>query len=273
MISLYRSSLREVLLARDRGQQHLAAPFALADGPHLDPRRRRGQRAEVGIDVLRVRELFRRADDVAEGFLRRRDSIRRGQVIDKLGEEKRFRRVLADLGGVTGVDRLCRRVGSLGTWRSASRRPVRSGSASVRSIIGVVPGVCGHTRENTTGWTEEWEVSVPAFVYVGRGTARFGVSSCVVAGNRRVTRATISSARVEGTVSSSSRSVTRARSASDLRSARATIAPRSSRWSSAFVIGRFASRTVMVAISPSVIGSLQIAASMAASSAVEHGRK
>ena len=114
----------EVLLARDGREEHLAAPLALADGPHLHPRGRRGERAEVGVDVFRVRELLGRADDIAQRLLRRGDGVRRGQVVDELGEEERLGRVLADLRGVVGVDRLRRRIvgpGGPGSWRAAGR--------------------------------------------------------------------------------------------------------------------------------------------------------
>ena len=129
----------EVLLARDGREDHLAALLALADGPHLDPRGRRGERAEVGVDVLRVRELLGRADDIAQRLLRRGDGVRRGQVVDELGEEERLGRVLADLRGVVGVDRLRRRIVGPAPRELESSRPVRSHRASVRSVIRVVP--------------------------------------------------------------------------------------------------------------------------------------
>ncbi len=100
----------QVLLAGDGREDHLPAPLALADGPYPHPRGRRLERAEIGVDVLRIRELLRRADDIAQGLPRRGDGVRRGQVVDELGEEVRLRRVLTDLRGVIDIDPLRRRL-------------------------------------------------------------------------------------------------------------------------------------------------------------------
>ena len=78
-------------------------------------------------------------------------------MVDELGEEERLCRVLADLRGVVGVDRLRRRIGSPGAGASLRAEGLSEAKASVRSIIRVVPSVCAK-HQNPTGWTEEWEV-------------------------------------------------------------------------------------------------------------------
>ena len=97
----------EVFFAGDGGEEHLAAFLALADRPDLHARRGCGERAEVGIDIFRVSELFRCADDIAERLLRRGDGARAGQVVDEFGEEEGLGGKFADLGGVFGVEGLC----------------------------------------------------------------------------------------------------------------------------------------------------------------------
>ena len=61
------------LLVADREQDHVAAFLGLADRPELGPSRRGlGDRLQIAVDVGRVIEDARRADDVAEELERRR---------------------------------------------------------------------------------------------------------------------------------------------------------------------------------------------------------
>jgi hypothetical protein len=74
------------------------------------------------VNVFDVGQLVRRADDVAEDFVGRRDGRRRGQVIDQLGRENFVGGVLSDPRGVVLVVRLRARRRAVGLLREDVRR-------------------------------------------------------------------------------------------------------------------------------------------------------
>ncbi len=90
----------------DDDQDHLPPLLRITHREDLHSRRRSLQLAHVAVDVLRIRQLVRRTDDIAEHFLRRRDRIGGRQVIHQLGQEERFGRVLANLGRIAVVELL-----------------------------------------------------------------------------------------------------------------------------------------------------------------------
>ena len=92
----------------DRDRDHLAPFFAGADRVDLHARRRLREQPHVVVDLFRVRQLARRAGDVAEHRLRRRHGLRRRQVVDERRQEERLGRVFLDLLRVFLVDRLVR---------------------------------------------------------------------------------------------------------------------------------------------------------------------
>ena len=101
-----RVELREVRLGRNGDRDHLAAFFGLADRHHLDALRRRLlQHPHVLVDLFGVRELPRRARDIAENGLRGRNALRRRQIVGQRRIEECLRRVFLDLRGVLRVDR------------------------------------------------------------------------------------------------------------------------------------------------------------------------
>ena len=63
---IVRVHLLEQRLIPDRRRDHLAAFLALANGEHLHARRVLLQFAEVGVDLLGIGQLARRARDIAK---------------------------------------------------------------------------------------------------------------------------------------------------------------------------------------------------------------
>ena len=98
--------LRHDLVGRNRHGDHLAPFFGPADRVHLHALRRRFlQHAHVLIDLFGVRKPAGRTGDVAEHRLRRRNRLRRRQIVDERRREERLGGVLLDLRGVLLIDR------------------------------------------------------------------------------------------------------------------------------------------------------------------------
>jgi len=95
------------------GRDHLPPFFGPADREHSHPRARLLEHPEVPVHVGAVRQLAGRAGNVADDGLRRRNGLRRGEVVHQGRREERRRRVLLDLRGVRGVDLLRRGPGPL----------------------------------------------------------------------------------------------------------------------------------------------------------------
>ncbi len=132
---------------RDRHGDVLASLFGRADRPHLHAiRHRLGEHAHVLVDLLRVRQLSRRAGDVAEHRLWRRHAGLGRHVVDERREEERLGRVLLDLLRVLRVDRLIH--------RSARRR-------IGQVLLGARDCRCERDesgeRENVGGGTPHWD--------------------------------------------------------------------------------------------------------------------
>ena len=122
-LRLVRVELRHQRLGRDGDGDHLAALFRRADREDAHARRRFREQPHVLVDLLRVRQLGRRAGDVAERDLGRRDRLRGREIVDERRQEELFRRVLVDLLRVFLVDRL------RGDRGPVSRRRDRPGRA------------------------------------------------------------------------------------------------------------------------------------------------
>ena len=99
---------------RDGDDDHLAAVLCRPDGVDLHARRGLGEEAHVVVHLLRIRQLARRAGDVAEDRLRRRDGLGRGHVVDDGRQEEGLGGVLLDLLRVLLVDRLGGQAARLG---------------------------------------------------------------------------------------------------------------------------------------------------------------
>jgi hypothetical protein len=92
------------------GEDHHVAPFlGLSDPPHRDAIRCLVEGIVVPIDVIRVRQLARSADDAIEKLQGGRNGVRSRQVVDELGRNPRVLQVLLDLRGVFRVEFLFRR--------------------------------------------------------------------------------------------------------------------------------------------------------------------
>ena len=103
-VALVLVEIRDRRFVADREEHHVAAFLRLADRPELGALRRGlGDRLQVAVNVGRVIEDARRADDVAEELERRRHGGGRGKVIDQLGRDARIGEVLLDLRGVLRV--------------------------------------------------------------------------------------------------------------------------------------------------------------------------
>src|SRR6185295_2121442 len=91
----------------DREENHVAAFFGFADLPKLRARwGRLRDRLEIAMNVSRMIQDSRRADDMSEELERRRNRARRRKVIDQLGRDARIGQVLLDLRRVLLVDLL-----------------------------------------------------------------------------------------------------------------------------------------------------------------------
>ena len=98
--------LRDERRVGDGDGDHLAAFLRLADRKHFHARAGLRERPHVFVNLRTVGQLARRAGDIAENRLGRRNGLRGGQVIDERREEERRGRVFLDLPGVLLVDRL-----------------------------------------------------------------------------------------------------------------------------------------------------------------------
>jgi len=95
--------LGEVDFLGNGDNEHFAAFFRVADAPNFYARTLAGEQPKIGVDVLRVIEHIRRADDVMEKRVGRRNAGAERKMVDKFCAEKGFRRELLDLFGVLGV--------------------------------------------------------------------------------------------------------------------------------------------------------------------------
>ncbi len=105
-VGLVLVELRHQGFRGDGDDDHLPAVFGRPDGVDLHPRRELGEEAHVVVHLLRVRQLARRACDVAEDGLRRRHGLGRRHVVDDGRQEEGLGGVLLDLLRVLLVDRL-----------------------------------------------------------------------------------------------------------------------------------------------------------------------
>jgi hypothetical protein len=90
-------------LVGDREQHDVAPFFGRANLPVLHPRRRFRERLVISLNVLRVRQLARRAGNAAEERERRGNGGRGRHVIDELRRDPRILQILLDQPGVLFV--------------------------------------------------------------------------------------------------------------------------------------------------------------------------
>src|SRR5450432_4089503 len=83
----------------------------MADDEDLDSLSGLLKLPHVAVNILRVSELIRRADDVAQHLFRRGDGGGGGQMVHQLGGEETLRGVLADLRRVAVIILLLRAEG------------------------------------------------------------------------------------------------------------------------------------------------------------------
>ena len=101
--------LRHQGVAADGDRDMVATLFGLANVPGAHALRHRlGQQAHVVVDLVRIRQLGRRARDVAERGHWCRHALGSRHVVDERREEKRLGGVFLDLLRVRRVERLLR---------------------------------------------------------------------------------------------------------------------------------------------------------------------
>ncbi len=164
-IRLLLIQVRDRLLVRDDDQNHLPAFLRLADRYDLHTVGGLVDRAHVAVDLLRVVQHVRLADDVAEHVLRRRHRARRRQGLDERRQEERLCRVLADLFAVALGLRLLRRERQGRNDREHHDRPCGTVAAAARR---------NGSHEPTSVTGERWIVGQE----VAGGIMRSGSGPC-----------------------------------------------------------------------------------------------